>query len=88
MKGAQSIDRLHYGNTGCEVLKRGIQNWKDFCLRINIPKISFGYIDSYAKIFLILYPLLENSTTRIAIAYILKTLSRHLVAICYQQKNI
>ena len=29
--------------------------------------ISFGYADSYAKIFLILYPLLENSTTRIAI---------------------
>ena len=29
--------------------------------------ISFGYVDSYAKIFLILYPLLENSTTRITI---------------------
>ena len=29
--------------------------------------ISFGYVDSYATIFLILYPLLENSTTRIAI---------------------
>ena len=28
--------------------------------------ISFGYVDSYAKIFLILDPLLENSTTRIA----------------------
>ena len=29
--------------------------------------ISFGYVDSYAKTFLILYPSLENSTTRIAI---------------------
>ena len=28
--------------------------------------ISFGYVDSYAKLFLILYPKLENSTTRIA----------------------
>ena len=28
--------------------------------------ISYGYVDSFAKIFLILYPLLENSTTRIA----------------------
>ena len=25
----------HYGNT---VFKQGIQNWKDFCLKINIPK--------------------------------------------------
>ena len=31
--------------------------------------ISFGYVDSYAKIFLILYPPLENSTTRIAVIY-------------------
>jgi hypothetical protein len=29
--------------------------------------ISFEYVDSYATIFLILYPPLENSTTRIAI---------------------
>ena len=29
--------------------------------------ISFGYVNSYAKIFLILYPPLEKSTTRIAI---------------------
>ena len=29
--------------------------------------ISFGYVESYAKIFLILYPTLENSTTRVAI---------------------
>ena len=32
--------------------------------------ISFGYVDSKAKIFLILYPPLENSTTRTTIMYI------------------
>ena len=32
---------LAYGNTGCQVLKRGIQNWKDFCLKINIPKGNY-----------------------------------------------
>ena len=26
----------HYGNTGCGVFKQGVQNQKDFCLRINI----------------------------------------------------
>ena len=30
---------------------------------------SFGHVYSYAKIFLILYPPLENSTTRIAITW-------------------
>ena len=29
---------VHYGNTGCGVFKRGVQNQKDFCLRINILK--------------------------------------------------
>ena len=28
----------HYGNTGCQVFKQCVQNWKDFCLKINIPK--------------------------------------------------
>jgi hypothetical protein len=27
-----------YGNMGYQVFKWGIQNWKDFCLEINIPK--------------------------------------------------
>ena len=27
-----------YGNKGCRVFKQGVQNWKDFCLKINIPK--------------------------------------------------
>ena len=31
----------HYGNTGCGVFKRGIQNQKDFCIRINIPKGNY-----------------------------------------------
>ena len=31
--------------------------------------IAFGYVDSQAKIFLILYPCLKNSTTRNAIAW-------------------
>ena len=30
-----------YGNTGCGVFKRGVQNWKDFCLRINILKGNY-----------------------------------------------
>ena len=29
------------GNTGCWVFKRGIQNWKDFCLKINVPKGNY-----------------------------------------------
>ena len=31
----------HYGNTGCQVFKQGVQKWKDFCLKINIPKGSY-----------------------------------------------
>jgi hypothetical protein len=31
-----SLDR--YGNTGCRVFRQRIQNWKDFCLKINISK--------------------------------------------------
>ena len=27
-----------YGNAGCQVVKRGIQNWNDFLIKINIPK--------------------------------------------------
>ena len=29
---------LGYGNTGCGVFRRGIQNQKYFCLRINLPQ--------------------------------------------------
>ena len=34
-------DSLPYGNTGCGVFKRGVQNQKDFCLRINILKGNY-----------------------------------------------
>ena len=27
------FENVHYGNTGCGVFKRGVQNKKDFCLR-------------------------------------------------------
>ena len=39
----QIDDSAHedYGNTGCRVFKRGVQNWKDFCLKINIPKRNY-----------------------------------------------
>ena len=30
-----------YGNTGCRVFKQGLQNWKDFCLKINIPRENY-----------------------------------------------
>ena len=34
-------DYVHYGNRGCGIFKRGIQNQKGFCIRINIPKGNF-----------------------------------------------
>ena len=37
----QAILCLHYGNTGCGVFRRGVQNQKDFCLRINILKGNY-----------------------------------------------
>ena len=30
-----------YGNTGCPVFKWGVQNWKDFCLKINRKLLNF-----------------------------------------------
>ena len=44
-----------YGNTGCWVFKWEIQNWKDFCMRIIIPKwnywiLSFGLTTSCQKV--------------------------------------
>ena len=29
---------VQYGNTGCRFFKWGVQNWKDVCLKINIPR--------------------------------------------------
>ena len=34
----QKLMYVQYGNTGCGVFKWGIQNQKDFCIKINIPK--------------------------------------------------
>ena len=44
-----------YGNTGCQVFKQGVQNWKYFCLKINIPKgndwiLRFGLMASWQKV--------------------------------------
>ena len=48
-----------YGNTGCWVFKRGIQNYKDFCLKINMPKwnswvLRIGIMASCQKLGIIL----------------------------------
>ena len=48
-----------YGNTGCGVFKQGIQNWKDFCLKINITKgndwiLRIGVMASCQKLGIIL----------------------------------
>ena len=49
----------HTGNTGCQVFKCGLQNWKDFCLRINIHKGNYwilwiGVVMSCQKLGIIL----------------------------------
>ena len=46
-----------YGNTGCWVFKRGVQNWKDFCQKINISKgnywtLRIGVVGWCQKLFL------------------------------------
>ena len=28
-------------STGCRVFKQGVQNWKDFCLKIFVPKWNY-----------------------------------------------
>ena len=38
------IPTEYYGNTGCGVFKLGVQNWKDFFLRINIPKGNYSIL--------------------------------------------
>ena len=49
----------HCGNTGCRVFKWGIQNWKYFCLKINITKgnywiLTIGVVASCQKLGIIL----------------------------------
>ena len=29
---------IDYGNTGCQVFKWEVQNWRDFCLKLTYPK--------------------------------------------------
>ena len=36
-----SSTNADYGSTGCRVFKRGVQNWKYICLKINIPKGNY-----------------------------------------------
>ena len=31
---------LYYGDMGCQDFKRGIQSWKDFCMKTNVPKVN------------------------------------------------
>ena len=34
-------ERNHqYGNMGCQVFRQGVENWKYFCLKINIHKAN------------------------------------------------
>ena len=44
-KSCQSLIHWHdydqYGSTGCQVFKRGIQNYKDFSLKIKIQKGNY-----------------------------------------------
>ena len=41
----------HYGNMGCQVFKRGlgvgrgVQNWIDFCQKINIPEEMIEFLE-------------------------------------------
>ena len=35
------ITIMHYGNKGCWVFKRRVQNWKDFCLITHTPKENY-----------------------------------------------
>ena len=35
------VAELQYGSTYCGVFKLGVQNWKDFCIRIKIPKENY-----------------------------------------------
>ena len=50
-----SLTAKNYGNTGCRVFKQGVQNWKDFCLKVNIHKghdwiLRFGAMGRCPKV--------------------------------------
>ena len=37
----ENFAHQNYSSTGCGVFKRGIQNYKDFCIKINVPKGNY-----------------------------------------------
>ena len=37
----KSFATSKYGSTSCRVFKQGVQNWRDFCLKINLPKRDY-----------------------------------------------
>ena len=41
-----------YGNTGCPIFKRGVHNWKDFCLKNNILEGNYWILRIGALIWL------------------------------------
>ena len=48
------LPTVHYGNTGCGVFKRGVQNQKDFCIR------KIGHHSNKKKLKLILSKNINN----------------------------
>ena len=40
---------LHYGITGCEVFKAGIQNWKGFCIKINCSQMKLLNFENWTN---------------------------------------
>ena len=44
-----TADHIHYGNTGCGVFKRGMQNWKGFWLKINCSQRKLPNFDNWSN---------------------------------------
>ena len=40
---------VYYGNTGCGVFKEGIQNWKDFWLKINCSQMKLLDFENWSS---------------------------------------
>ena len=38
-----------YGNTGCGVFKKGIQNWKGFFLKINCSQMKLPNLEDWSS---------------------------------------
>ena len=39
----------YYGNTGCGVFKEGMQNWKDFWLKINCSQLKLLNFENWSS---------------------------------------